>query len=104
MECFKYIKTYFRLIPEEVRIQDSLYYLIEPDGYMYWEVRKGMHGQKISARLAFDNIVKTTVTPQIFPPSDNPLVYGIIRPIPRCLPFVLAIFLSKTMNHMKHIN
>ena len=31
---------------------------MEPDGYVYFEVRKGMCGLKQASRIAFDNLVK----------------------------------------------
>ena len=44
MERFEYIKIPFFWIPEEIHTQYNLYSLVEPDGYVYCEVRKGMYG------------------------------------------------------------
>ena len=58
MERFEYIKLPFFWITKEMRIQKKKNSLVEPDGYVYCKVRKDMYGQKQSARLAFDNLVK----------------------------------------------
>ena len=58
MDCFKYTKIPFCWIPEEICIHYNLYPLVEPGGYVYIKVRKGMYVPKKSSRLNFDNIVK----------------------------------------------
>ena len=40
---------------------------MEPDGYVYCEVRKGMYGLKQADRLAFDNLVKLLAPHGYFP-------------------------------------
>ena len=72
MECFKYIKISFRWIPEEIRTQYNLYYPVEPDYYVYCEVRKGMYGLKKLACLAFDNIVKLLAPHGYLPVQESP--------------------------------
>ena len=72
MKGFEYIKIPFRWIPEEIRIQNNLYSLVEPDGYVYCEVRKGMYGLKQAACLAFDNLVKLLAPPGYFPSRSSP--------------------------------
>ena len=58
MERFGYIKIPFLWIPEEIRTQYNIYSLVEPDGYIYYEVRTGMYELKQVASLAFDDLVK----------------------------------------------
>jgi hypothetical protein len=59
MDRYEYIKIHYRMIPEEIRQQYHLADLVDPDGYVYFEVRKGMYGLKqASAHLAFDNLVR----------------------------------------------
>ena len=53
MERFEFIKINFRWIPEEKLIQYNIYSLVEPDGYVYYEVRKGIYRIKQDARLFF---------------------------------------------------
>ena len=57
MERFEYIKKIL-WIPEEIRTQYNLYSLVEPDSYVYCELRNGMYGIKKVARLTFEIIVK----------------------------------------------
>ena len=66
MERFGYIKIPFRWIPEELRTQYNIYSLVEPDSYVYYEVRKGMYELKKLASLAFDDLVRS-YPPPLFP-------------------------------------
>ena len=72
MKTFEYIKIPFRWIPEEIRQQYNLYDLVEPDGYVYCEVRKGMYGLKQAARLAFDNLIKLLAPDGYYPVRESP--------------------------------
>ena len=81
MEHFKYIKIPFFWIPKKTRTQYKPYYIVEPDGYVYCEVRKGVYGLKQADRLAFDNLVKL-LDPTAIYLSNNIPVYGNIRPNP----------------------
>jgi hypothetical protein len=40
MGRYEYIKIHYRMIPEEIRQQYHLTELVDPDGYVYCEVRK----------------------------------------------------------------
>ena len=86
----------FRWIPEEIHIQYNLYSLVEPDGYIYCEVIKGIYGLKQAAHLAFYHLVKT-LHPTDISPFKNPLVYEKIIPNPQCLPVVLTILVSNSI-------
>ena len=72
MDRFEYIKIPFKWIPEEIRQQYNLYDIVEPDGYVYCEVRKGMYGLKQAARLAFDNLVKNLAPHGYHPVRESP--------------------------------
>ena len=67
MERFKYIKISFHWITKEIRTQYNLYSIVEPDSYVYCEVRNFMYGLKQMARLSFDNLVKLLV-PHLYLP------------------------------------
>ena len=58
MKTYEYMKLPLGIILEDIRQQYGLYNLVETDRYVYIEIRKGMHGLKQAARLAFDNLVK----------------------------------------------
>ena len=59
MDEYEYIKIPYRWIPEEIRKQYKLADLVEPDGTVYCEVRKGMYRLKQAARLlAFDQLIQ----------------------------------------------
>ena len=57
MKHYEYIKIPFWWIPEEICIHYKLYDLVDPDGYVYCEVSKGMYSLKQSTWLDFDNLV-----------------------------------------------
>jgi hypothetical protein len=88
MLVYEYIKIPFRWIPEEVRIQYKLYDLVEPDGYVYCEVRKGMYGLKQAARLAFDNLVKLLAPHGYSPDREFP---GLWKHHTRPIVFTLCV-------------
>ena len=48
---------------------------MEPDGYVYYEMRKGMYRLKQAARLAFDNIVKLLAPHGYFRVQEYPGVW-----------------------------
>ena len=72
MDEFEYIKIPYRWIPEEIRKQYKLADLVEPDGTVYCEVRKGMYGLKQAARLAFDQLIKKLEPHGYYPVRESP--------------------------------
>ncbi len=44
MKHFKYIQRKITDIPDEIIKEYNLQELATPDGYVYWEIRKGMYG------------------------------------------------------------
>ena len=48
---------------------------MEPDGYVYYEMRKGMYRLKQAARLVFDNIVKLLALHGYFHVQEYPGVW-----------------------------
>ena len=75
MDEYEYMKLPFHIIPEEIRIQYNLYNLVEPDGCVYIEIRKGMYGLKQAARLAFDNIVNLLAPHGYYPIRHMPGIW-----------------------------
>ena len=72
IERFEYIKIPFHWILEDICIQYNLFSLVEPDGYMYCKVIKGMYKIKQSDCLTFDHLV-TILAPDInFPVRESP--------------------------------
>ena len=67
MDRYEYAKIPFKIIPEEIRKQYNLYKLVEDDGYVYFEIRKGMYGLKQAARLAYNNLVKKLAPEGYYP-------------------------------------
>ena len=59
MQDYEYLGIPFKWILEEIRQKYNLYALVEDDGRVYVEVRKGMYGLKQAAPLAFDELVCT---------------------------------------------
>ena len=55
-----------------MQTQYNLYYLVEPDGFLYVEVRKGMYELKQASRTAFDNLVKLLVPHGYLPVQESP--------------------------------
>ena len=45
---------------------------MEPDGFVYVEVRKGMYELKQASRTAFDNLVKLLVPHGYLPVQESP--------------------------------
>ena len=88
LERFEYIIIPIFWIPQEILTQYNLYSFLEPGGYVYCEITKGIYGFKKTPRLAFENLVKLLELHGYFP------FYGNIRPDPQYLPFVLMILVS----------
>lgn len=97
MDNYEYMKLPLHIIPEEIRVQYNLYNLVESDGYVYIEIRKGMYGLKQAARLAFDNLVKLLAPHGYHPIRHMP---GIWRHVSRPTIFTLCVddFGVKYMN------
>jgi len=72
ISTYEYIKIPFRWMPEEIRSQYNLYSLVDDNGYVYCEVRKGMYGLKQAARLAYDNLVTNLEPDGYYPVRECP--------------------------------
>ncbi len=44
MSCYKYCGMKLELIPQDVIDEYKLHEQVDPDGNVYWEVRRGMYG------------------------------------------------------------
>jgi len=66
------MKIPFRWMLEVIRLQYNLYSLVDDNGYVYCEVRKGMYGLRQAARLAFDNLVINLEPDGYYPVRECP--------------------------------
>jgi len=89
MESFEYMKIPLRWFPQDVIDQyDIMMSMVEPDGFIYVDIRKGMYGLKQAARIAFDCLV-TLMKPHGYAPLRcNP---GIWRHEKRDVLFTLCV-------------
>jgi len=55
MSYYQYLRVHRSLIPDEV--MDEYNFTIESDGYVYFEVRRGMYGLKEAGIIAFQQLV-----------------------------------------------
>ena len=58
MQYYQYMRIPKALIPDEIMAEYDLEQYIEPDNYLYCEIRKGMYGLKEAGIIAFKNLVK----------------------------------------------
>jgi len=56
MERYEYMRIPLRLIPAEIIKQYNLNELIEPDGFVYIEIRKGMYGLPQAGIIAHNQL------------------------------------------------
>jgi len=56
MAFFQYIRVPQRFIPDEIKNKYNL--VLEPDGYTYFEIRRGMYGLKEAGIIAYKHLVK----------------------------------------------
>ena len=88
MDEYEYIRIPYKWIPEEIRKQYNLQDFVEPDGYVYCEVRKGMYGLKQAARLAFEQLVKNLAPHGYYPVRESP---GLWKHNTRDIVFTLCV-------------
>ena len=72
MDEYEYIKIPYRWISEEIWKQYKLVDLVERNGTVYCEVRKGMYGLKQAASLAFDQLIKKLEPHGYYPVRESP--------------------------------
>ena len=58
MARYEYMKIPLRCFPQDIIDQYIIMYLVEKDGYVYVDIRRGMYGLKQAARIAFEHLVK----------------------------------------------
>ena len=58
MEYYQYVRIPKALIPVEIMKEYNLTTYIEPDNYLYCEIRKGMYSLKETGIIAFKNLVQ----------------------------------------------
>ena len=54
----KYMHIHSKYSPPEIRALYMIDYLIDSDGYVYVEIKKGMYGLKQAAVIAYQQLVK----------------------------------------------
>ena len=58
MVNYQYMQIYLKDIPNEVVIECSLLPISDSSGYVYVEIRKGMHGLKEAGIIAYKRLVR----------------------------------------------
>jgi hypothetical protein len=72
MDHFEYMKIPLRWIPQEIVDQYHLMDLVNDDGYVYVEIRKGVYGLKQAARIAYDRLVSLLAPHGYYPICHSP--------------------------------
>ena len=57
MENFEFMKIPLQLFPQDVIKQYNIMSIVEADGFVYVDGRKGMYGLKQAACIVFDSLV-----------------------------------------------
>jgi len=86
MDFFQYMRVPQRLVPDEIKTRYNL--TIEPDGYIYFEIRKGMYGLKEAGIIAYKHLVKNLLPYGYAPLKHTP---GIWRHKHRRTTFTLCV-------------
>ena len=55
---FQYMRIHTKYLTEEFRKEYNMEELIDKNGYIYCEIRKGMYGLKEAGCVVFHNLVK----------------------------------------------
>ena len=58
MARFEYMRIHSKFFPPEIRALYMIYSIIDSDGYVYVETKKGMYGLKQAAVIADQQLVK----------------------------------------------
>ena len=87
MEYFQYARVPASIIPQEV-FDEYPEMVVEADGYVYFEARKGIYGLKEAGLLAFKHLV-TNLKPHGYEPM--PFTPGLWRHITRPTTFTLCV-------------
>ena len=87
MEYYQYARILAELIPQEV-FDEYPEMVIEDDGYVYFEARKGIYGLKEASLLAFKQLVKN-MKPHGYEPM--PYTPGLWRHVSRPTTFTLCV-------------
>ena len=58
MSHFKYTKIPLQWFPQDIIDQYNIMYLVEKDGFVYFDILKVMYGLKQAAHISFDHPVK----------------------------------------------
>ena len=88
LKRFEYARIPYRLIPIEIIIQYKLDELITPDGFVYFEVRKGMYGLPQAGLIAYEGL-KEHLDPHGYKPCRH--TPGLWRHDDKSLQFCLVV-------------
>ena len=88
LKRFEYARIPYRLIPMEIIIQYKLDELVTPDGYVYFEVRKGMYGLPQAGLIAYEGL-KEHLDPHGYKPCRH--APGLWRHDTKNLQFCLVV-------------
>ena len=72
----EYIKIPLRWFPHDIIDKYKTMDLVDKDGFVYVDIRKGVYGQKQAARIAFDHLVKLLKPHGYYPLRSNPGIWG----------------------------
>ena len=74
MDFFQYVRVPQRFIPDEIKNEYNL--VLEPDGYTYFEIRRGMYGLKEAGIIAYKHLVKNLLPYGYAPMKHTPGVWN----------------------------
>ena len=86
MDFFQYMRGLQRLVPDEIKTKYNL--AMEPDGYFYFEIRKGMYGLKEAGIIAYKHLLKNLLPYGYEPLQHTP---GIWKHQQRQIMFTLCV-------------
>ena len=72
---YKYVKIHLRWFPQYIIGQYNIMDLVDKDGFVYVDIRKGMYGLNKSAPINFDGLVKLLKPHGYHPLRSNPGIW-----------------------------
>lgn len=72
MEEPEYMRIHNRYFPKDIRKQYDIDNIVANDGYVYFRMKRGMHGLKQAVRLAFDQLKLRLKPFGYFPDKNHP--------------------------------
>ena len=75
MARYEYMNTPLRWFPQDIIDQCNTTDLVDKDGFVYVDIRKGMYGLKKEAHIYFDRLVKLLKPHGYYPLQYNPVIW-----------------------------